>query len=453
MTAQTVPVIERGPDSGSCCTACAVESTPVRRPRSRADDRRITFAGLTVSAAILGVALASVTLPETVRRGLWLPLHLGLAGAAGTAVAGVLPFFTTALAVAPPAGRAVRIMAIAFLAVGSLTVSAGVVRGAPAVAVAGGLAYLCGLGALAAAAFGTLPGSLGPKRLLLRAAYGAAMAQVAVGVVTATAMLAGFTPIVDRWGLLKPAHAWLNVFGFLSVIVAATLVHLAPTVAGTRIRARPSATVAVVGLVVGAPVVAIGLALGDDTAVRIGALVEVMGAGALVAHGIAVQRGHARWTTDPGWHRLTSWSLLAAPIWLLVATTIGGGRLIWFGANPAAWSLGDVAAPLAIGWVAQVLVGAWSHLVPAIGPGDPPAHARARDILGRGASARVVALNLGVAFLVAGGALAWSPAIAIGLALAIGGSMASVVIFLLAGVGRRSDALVPSPASSHGMKP
>jgi len=139
MTAPALPVIQQAPDSGACCAVCAAKSAPVRRPKSRADDRRITFAGLAVSAAILGVALASVALPDTVRRGLWLPLHLGLAGAAGTAVASVLPFFTTALAVAPPAGRAVRIMAIAFVALGSLTVSAGVVSGVPAVAVAGGL--------------------------------------------------------------------------------------------------------------------------------------------------------------------------------------------------------------------------------------------------------------------------------------------------------------------------
>ena len=56
-----------------------------------------------------------------------------------------------------------------------------------------------------------------------------------------------------------------------------------------------------------------------------------------------------------GWFGMKG--LLAAPIWLLVATAIGGGRLIWLGADPAAWSLGDVAAPLALGWVVQVLVG------------------------------------------------------------------------------------------------
>ena len=52
-----------------------------------------------------------------------------------------------------------------------------------------------------------------------------------------TAFVAGITPIVERWALLKPAHAWLNVIGFLSLVVAATLIHLAPTVVG-----RPDTT-------------------------------------------------------------------------------------------------------------------------------------------------------------------------------------------------------------------
>lgn len=447
MTDPVVLAVQQPPDSDACCAACAAKPAPVRRPMSRTADRRITFAGLATAACLLSVAFASMALPESVRRGFWLPIHLGLAGGAGTAVASVLPFFTTALAVAAPARSVIRVAAIAFMALGSVTVSAGVVGGVPAVAVVGGIAYLCGLGALAAAAFGTLHRSLGPKRLLVRVAYGAALAQVAVGVVMATTMLAGYAPIVERWGLLKPAHAWLNVFGFLSVIVAATLIHLAPTVAGTRIRSRRSAVVAVVGLTLGAPIIAIGLAVGNDSVARIGALVEVLGAIALVGHGIAVQRDHGRWTTDPGWHRLTSWSLLAAPIWLLVAIVIAGGRILWLGADPAAWSLGDIAAPVALGWVVQVLIGAWSHLAPAIGPGDGPAHARARKILGRGARVRVVALNLGVALLVIGDLLAWSPAIVIGLVIAVGSGLSSVVTFLFATMHRRSGAVVPSPPS------
>ena len=60
------------------------------------------------------------------------------------------------------------------------------------------------------------------------------------------------------------------------------------------------------------------------------------------------------------------------------------------------WTRSD-GQPLAIGWVVQALVASWSHLLPSIGPGDPPAHARQRRLLGRVAMARLLGLNLGTA--------------------------------------------------------
>jgi hypothetical protein len=454
VTERILQVVQPAADPVACCAACAAPApdaatgTPqpavghpaasgsvrdARRPVPRADDRRITFAGLLVSAGLLGLAMASVALPDGVRRGLWAPLHLGLAGAAGTAVASVLPFFTTALAVAAPAGRSLRLAAIASIALGSLSVTGGVIAAMPPLAVAGGVTYLGGLVLVALAAFGTLRGALGPRRLLLRAAYVAALVQVATGVVAATAMLSGFAPVVEGWGLLKPAHGWLNVFGFLSLTVAATLVHLAPTVAGSRIRARRSSTIAVVCLASGAPLVAIGFSLDADLVARGGALTELVGAAALVVHALSVGSGEARWTTDPGWHRMTSWSLVAAPAWLLVAVAIAGSRILSMGADPGAWSIGELAAPLAVGWMAQVLIGAWSHLLPAIGPGDRFAHDRARSVLGWAATARVLLFNLGVALLVVSGPSGWSVPIALGVAMTLGTGVVALVTFIVAG--------------------
>ena len=57
------------------------------------------------------------------------------------------------------------------------------------------------------------------------------------------------------------AHAWLNLFGFVSLSVAATMIHLLPTVAGTRILRRRSADLAIVGLGLGPPLRLQGLAL------------------------------------------------------------------------------------------------------------------------------------------------------------------------------------------------
>ena len=456
-----LPVTQQAPVEGACCGACAGEAAavevaaaplrpvlsvrPARPTISRTDDRRITFGGVALAAALLALALATSLLPEAARRGLWLPLHLGLAGAAGTAVAAVLPFFTAALTVAPPAATRIRVAAVGLIAGGALVVSGGVAWSAGAVAVAGGLLYLAGLACLGFAAFAPLRGSLGPRRRLVERAYAAALVQVAIGVVLATAMLANVAPVVERWALLKPAHAWLNVLGFVSIVIAATLLHLAPTVAGTRIRPRRSATIAILGLAVGAPLVALGLALANDVLARAGAVLELGGAAALVAHGLAVWRDRGRWTTDAAWHRLTGWSLTIAPVWLLVAVAIAAGRVLAAGAAPGAWSLDVLAAPLAIGWAAQVVIGSWSHIVPAIGPGDMPAHARQRAILGRAAVARVAILNAGVALATLGGAVEAGGLVALGALLVAAALATALALFGTAAV--RGLAPVGSPAA------
>ena len=223
-----------------------------RRSISRSADRQITLAGLLVSAGFLAAALVAAILPASIRRGVWLPVHLALAGAAGTAIASVLPFFVAALSVAPPMRGIVRGGAIGLVAGGAAAASLGVAGGIEPLALAGALGYLAGLGGVAVAAFWPLRASRGPRRRLVVAAYGAAIAQVAVGVGIVSRHARRRAARRGRWDLLKPAHAWLNVFGFLSVVVAATLVHLAPTVAGTRIVPRRSGQLALVGLVIGA---------------------------------------------------------------------------------------------------------------------------------------------------------------------------------------------------------
>lgn len=256
---------------------------------------------------------------------------------------------------------------------------------------------MVGLVATATAAFMPLRTAIGFRIRIVPLAYAMALAQVGVGVLLATAMLAGWAPIGAAWVTLKPAHAWLNVFGFVTVVVAASLIHLAPTVAGTLIRSRRSATIGLAGLMAGAPLVALGMAIGSNVAAGLGGAFELVGAAGLAFHGAAVQRDRGRWTSDHGWHRFAGLSLLAAPAWLLVALAIGVGRILWLGATPAAWSIGQLAVPLVAGAIGQVLVGAWTHLVPAIGPGNQAVHAIQRRWLGRGYAPRWLAWNGGVA--------------------------------------------------------
>ena len=66
---------------------------PRPRPIRRDDDRAIALGGIVLAAVMLALAaLAEVRL--ALGGTVWLPLHLALAGAAGTAIASILPFFT-----------------------------------------------------------------------------------------------------------------------------------------------------------------------------------------------------------------------------------------------------------------------------------------------------------------------------------------------------------------------
>lgn len=456
---------------GACCEACAVPTAPpaavatrtlevldtasLGKRATRDMDRRITMAGLLVAAGFVGLATLAAAHLVVGRTGLWIPLHLALAGGASTAVAAVLPFFTSALAAAAPADPRLRVAAIGAVASGALLVSIAVPNVVTGLAVAGGLTFVGGIVMVAVVAMWPLREASGIRRPIIEVAYGLALTQVGIGALLATAFVGGVSAVAADWAVLKPAHAWLNVFGFLTLVVAATLVHLAPTVMGGRIRARPSAIVAIGALAAGPPLVAIGMASATDLIARLGATTELVGSAALVVHAIVVIRDRGRWTTDRDWHRFTAWSLTVAPMWLLVAVAIAGSGVLRSGAAPAAWSVSAIAAPLAIGFVGQVLIGSWSHIVPAIGPGDAATHARQRAVLGRAATARLVATNGGTAMIgiaSLGGvpeAIDLPTVSALGLALALGSVVASVLLLVRAArmTARPSAATIPVPAS------
>jgi hypothetical protein len=107
-----------------------------------------------------------------------------------------------------------------------------------------------------------------------------------------------------------------------------------------------------------------------------------------------VRWGSGRWVFDHDWHRTVIWHLAAGAVWFMVATAALAARLTVTG--PTGWSLGAAAVPLVAGWVLQELIGSWTHLLPAVGPGDNAAHGRQREILGRWSVRRLAVTNVGV---------------------------------------------------------
>jgi nitrite reductase (NO-forming) len=404
-------------------------------PSDRGADREITAAGIALALGFLALAALSLALPPAARRGTWLPLHLALAGGATTAIAAAMPFFVAALAAAPPAPARLRVGAIVLVALGAAAVAAGVPAGFTPFGAAGGLAFLAGVAALAGAMLLPLRRALGPSRGIVMAAYALALMDVATGTGLATLGLAGWTPVVEGWGAGRPAHAWLNLFGFVTLVIAGTMLHLYPTVVGARIARRRSAFIAVAALAAGAPLAAAGYLIRLDTAVIAGALAMTGGAGALAAYALATWRSRARWTTDAGWHRFTSGALSSAIGWLVIAALVAATRAVSAGADSAGWTVEPFLGPLVAGWVGVALLGSATHLLPAIGPGDQVRHARQRALLGRWSAVRLVLLDGGIAFASLGLLTGWG-ALAIAGAVVAGAGLAATLLLVVLAVGR-----------------
>ena len=424
-------------------------SLPRRRaaPIDRSGDRIVALWSVACSIAFLAAALASLLLPVEVRRGLWLPLHLVLAGSATVAIVGVMPFFVAAFAAAAPAGVRLRIASLAAVAVGALGVAAGVTTGPAWLPVAAGASFITGIALTGISIAIPVRSALGPSRGIVTWAYLAALAAVALGATLATLLLAGFAPVAGQWAQLKPAHAWLNLVGFVSLVIAATQLHLLPTVAGARILPSAAAKGTIAGVALAGFVVPAGFATGSGAITMVGAVALLIGALALGVTAVSVWRRRASWSSDHAWHRFALSGLLSAAAWFLVGSAIAAFRIVSFGATPEAWSLPAVGAPLVAGWVGLAIVASASHLLPSIGPGDPSSHARQRRILGRAADARLVLANVGIALLAlvpaTGGDLLAPAGVAL-TALAFGWTAALIAAAVAAGLRTSGGVGAPS---------
>jgi nitrite reductase (NO-forming) len=417
-------------------TADALRRAP--RPIDRSADRRVALAGIVASLAFLMAAILSIGLPDAIRHGAWLPLPLALAGGATVAIAAVMPFFTAAFAAAPPADARLRATAVGLVAAGTVGIAIGVPAGLAGLAVGGGVLFISGVALTAIAAVRPLRQALGPSRGLVIQGYVVALVEVGIGAAVATLFLAGWAPVVDDWPRIKPAHAWLNLVGFVSLVIATTLLHFFPTVIGARIVPHRSARTTVAGLGLGAPLVAIGFVVAVDGLARLGAVVVLGGALSLTVYSARAWVTRAAWTTDLGWHRFAMGGLVSSLAWLVIGIAGAAGRVVVLGAGPEAWSADWISGPLVVGWVGLAIVASATHLLPAVGPGDQATHARQRRRLGRLAVGRLVTIDVGVLALSVGLAIAATPLAAMGTVLvAIGLGATAALLLSAAAMGLR----------------
>jgi nitrite reductase (NO-forming) len=404
----------------------------------RLTERAIARIGIALTGTFIALALVAGVLPLGGLHG-WVAIHLSLAGAATVAIGTFMPHFGVTLAGTRAEPWPLRLGGVLALAAGMGIVALGRPIGGEGVAAWGGVMVLSGLALTAWSTFAPMRSGLARRHPIVQLTYGVALADLAVGASLAVAFLFGWRPITDEWVALKPAHVWLNLFGFVSLTVAGTLIYLYPTILGARIRPQLSMGVAVVGLLLGAPLVAVGAAVSIPALAVGGAAVTLAGAAGLLWYGIDTWRRRGRWANDLAWHDIAARHGLAAMGWFGVATATLLVGIVRDGVAVPGWSLGPLAVPVIGGWVGQVLVAAWSYLLPAIGPGDMPAKARQRDLLAWWGTARVIGWNGGLLLLWPGLALGAWPLIAPGLLLFAPAGLAALLVLaraLLVGVRR-----------------
>ncbi|KGN41783.1 multicopper oxidase domain-containing protein [Knoellia aerolata] len=365
----------------------------------------------------------------------WLMVHLLLLGAVTNAILVWSTHFAHALLKSAPARRAEagRLLAlnlgVAAVVVGMVTDTwAATLAGA---VVVGGSVAAHGI-SLALMARRALPARFGTSVHH----YVAASCALPVGAALGT--LLARHPGEALHGRLLVAHLAANILGWVGLTVLGTLLTLWPTILRTRMAegAERASRHALPVLVAGLLLVLGGALLGLMTVTAVGALAYL---------------GAALWSLRPALsaarakppQSFAAWSVLAATGWLVVT-------LVWFTAlvatAPDWFTAGErthvVAVPLAVGFAAQVLLGALTHLVPVVLGGGPARVRELGQVLERGAAARVVLTNVGLAVC-----LAPVPSLVrVLVSTLVLGAMASFVV-LLVGALRRSRRPVEPPAS------
>lgn len=335
--------------------------------------------------AVVGVAFAHTEIP-TAR---WLMFHLLLLGAATHSILVWSQHFADALLHAAPTQAHLRNrnLRIGILNAGVVTVVVGVVVADWITVAVGGAAVVVAVGWHGVSLVLQLRRGLGSRFAMTVRYYICTTALLPVGVLFGVLMIRGVSP--DWHARIMIAHITINVLGWIGITALGTLVTLWPTMLRTRI-AEGAETMArnALGLLVGGVVLAAAGCLVDLRLLTgLGLVVYAAGVTLLARPFITALRA------KPPIHFPTL-SALAAMIWLAASAVILACGVAlsssWMDAHELVTRL---TPALAAGFVAQILLGALSYLIPVAIGGGPAGVRAANTVLDWAAPARIVIVN------------------------------------------------------------
>ncbi|MFG3213241.1 multicopper oxidase domain-containing protein [Streptomyces tendae] len=391
-----------------------------------------------VVAAWLALAVSAAAAQQSLPVARWLAVHLFLLGAATTAVVVWSEHFAVALLhteLPDQRWSATRLAGVNIAVAGVLTgvwadlpVLTGAACALLVTAVTAHLVVLVRMGR------GALGGRLAPIAGFYRAAAVALIAGVVLGWLLADGRVAPAS-----YAGVRLAHLHVTLLGWIGLPVLGTLFMLWPTTLGVPMAGRTPRVARRVLALTGAGLLVAVIGLGAGwRAVAVGG-VGLYGAGVALAAGLL-----ARTARGPRPVSVAAvWSLGAAGGWLCAGVVADAAILTVRPLADAGEGVTALLLPLLLGFVAQVLIGALTYLLPIVLGGEPERRAALRATLEVGWPARLVALNAGAAL----SALPLpGPAVTVGAVLAVLAGAA----FLMLIVGALTRGALTRGARSDG---
>lgn len=379
------------------------------RPRTVA---RLYYLSARLWLTAAGLALL---LPASARRGIWLPLHLTLAGAVTVSISGAMQNFASALTAAPSAPAAAVWAQFVLVNVGAVLIAAGYPGGHPLLVELGGAAFLVGIALLGWMVWRAWIQGLNRRHRVPMAMYGGAVLSLLAGGTIGALIGSGAVRDPLVWLALRRTHMTVNVLGWVSLTIAGTLVTLLPTVLRIRMPVWHGGLTAI-GLSGGLTILALGLSLGAIPLAAVGGVAYALGALGLLHLAVRSASAPRTWPVP-----LTAMHFVAAAAWFLGGTLALAVATIRGVASFDAFRQVFLVAFVG-GWIVQALLGAWLYLLPMATPGHPDARRRSLAGAEFGGRLQLVTLNGGL-LLMALRAAGWvaDPVGAVGVGLAIGG--------------------------------
>ena len=351
----------------------------------------------TASRAWLTLAGLSLFLPADVRLGIWLPLHLAVAGAASSAIFGAAQLFSTTMTNTLDPPTRVVWTEFGLVNLGVAAIAIGRVAAWGWLVAVGGAAFVCAACLLAWVIRRAWTTGINKRHPLPISLYGFAVGCVIVGGLLGATLGSGRLTNANAYLAVKHAHMALNVLGWVGVTIAGTLITLLPTTLRVKMPAwhgRGAST----SLAAGVVLLAAGFALRVTVVAAAGGLAWLAGAAGVLWMVTRVLRTQRRWRAP-----ISARHLLAGVCWFAV----GSAGLAWAAVRGVAGFDAfrtDFLVVFVFGWIVQTLLGAWLYLLPMQRPAHPDERRATLVALEFGGWVELVALNVGVALMATRGA-------------------------------------------------